>query len=137
MTTYVDAARGGRQLSPYDQAMGSAHYWVGLSILLLVLVRLAIRLLIGAPRPAPTTKRWMVFASKATHVAFYGLLVGVPASGLLAFYVWDWMGDIHALAKPAFIVLIGIHAGAALFHHFVLKDTVLRRMLVPASDPTR
>ena len=82
-------------------------------------------------------KRWMVFASKATHVAFYCLLVGVPVSGLLAFYVWDWMGDIHALAKPAFIVLIGIHAGAALFHHFVLKDTVLRRMLVPASDPTR
>jgi cytochrome b561 len=55
----------------------------------------------------------------------------------LAFYVWNWMGDIHALAKPAFIVLIGIHAGAALFHHFVLKDTVLRRMLVPAPDPTR
>ena len=44
------------------------------------------------------------------------------------------MGDIHAIAKPAFIVLIGIHAAAALAHHFVLKDAVLRKMLVPAAD---
>jgi cytochrome b561 len=55
----------------------------------------------------------------------------VPVSGLLALYVWNWMGDIHALAKPVFIVLICIHAGAALFHHFILKDAMLARMLFP------
>jgi cytochrome b561 len=60
--------------------------------------------------------------------------MAVPVSGLLAYYVWDWMGDIHAIAKPAFIVLIGVHAAAAIFHHFVLKDAVLRKMLVPASN---
>ncbi|WP_192181696.1 cytochrome b [Mesorhizobium amorphae] len=135
MTTYVDAAADGRQLSSYDQTMGSAHYWVGLSILLLVFVRLAVRLFVGAPRAQPTMSKWMVFTSRATHALFYCLLVGAPLSGLLAFYVWGWMGDIHALAKPVFIVLICIHAGAALFHHFVLKDIVLRRMLVPARDP--
>lgn len=137
MTTFVDAAADGRQLSPYEQTMGSAHYWVGWSILVLVLVRLAIRILAGAPHAQSTMPRWMAFASRATHVLFYCLLIGVPVSGLLAFYVWDWMGDVHALAKPVFVVLICLHAGAAFFHHFVLKDTVLRRMLVPARDPAR
>lgn len=137
MTTFVDSAADGRQLSPYEQTMGSAHYWVGWSVLVLVLVRLAVRLFVGAPDAQSKMPRWMAFASRATHALFYGLLVAVPVSGLLAFHVWGWMGDIHALAKPVFIVLICIHAGAALFHHFVLKDTVLRRILVPARDPAR
>jgi cytochrome b561 len=132
MTTYVDAATDGRQLPSYEQSMGSAHYWVGLSILGLVFVRLAARLFVGAPDAESTMTNWMARASRATHVLFYCLLVAVPASGLLALYVWNWMGDIHALAKPVFIVLICIHAGAALFHHFILKDAVLARMLVPA-----
>ena len=46
--------------------------------------------------------------------------------------IWGWMGDVHALAKPLFIALIAAHGGAALFHHFVLKDRVLRNMIVPA-----
>ncbi|MER8703253.1 cytochrome b [Mesorhizobium sp. M1273] len=135
MTTYVDAAAAGRRLSTYEQTMGSAHYWVGLAILLLVFVRLAVRLFVGAPKPQSTMPKWMAFASRATHALFYGFLVAVPVSGLLAFHLWGWMGDIHAWAKPVFIVLICIHASAALFHHFILKDAVLRRMLVPARDP--
>ena len=137
MTTYADAAANGRQLSSYEQTMGSAHYWVGLAVLLLVFVRLAIRLFFGAAKAQPTMPKWMAFASRATHVLFYGLLLAVPVSGLLAFYVWDWMGDIHGWAKPAFIVLICVHAGAALFHHFVLKDAVLRTMFVPAREGSR
>jgi cytochrome b561 len=134
MTTYVDAAADGQQLSPYDQTMGSAHYWVGFSVLLLVFVRLAVRLFVGAPKTEPRMPKWMAFASRATHVLFYCLLIGAPVSGLLAFYVWRWMGDIHGWAKPVLIVLIGLHAAAALFHHFVLKDAVLRKMLVPARN---
>ncbi|MBZ9701610.1 MULTISPECIES: cytochrome b [unclassified Mesorhizobium] len=137
MTIYVDAVADGRRLSSSEQTMGSAHYWVGLAILLLVFVRLAVRLFIGAPKPQSTMPKWMALASRATHVLFYGLLVAVPVSGLLAFYLWRWMGDIHGWAKPVFIVLICVHAGAALFHHFVLKDAVLRRMFVPARDPAR
>jgi cytochrome b561 len=134
MTTYVDAAADGHQLSPYEQTMGSAHYWVGFSVLLLVFVRLSVRLFVGAPKADSRMPKWMAFTSRATHALFYSLLVGAPVSGLLAFYVWPWMGDIHGWAKPVFIVLIGIHASAALFHHFILKDAVLRRMLIPARD---
>lgn len=74
----------------------------------------------------------MAVASRATHGLFYILLVAAPVSGLLAVYIWNWMGDIHTLAKPLFIGLIGVHPAAALFHHFVFKDTTLRNMLVPA-----
>ena len=134
MTNYVDAAAQGRQLPPFAHMMGSAHYWVGLAILFLVIVRLMVRLVQGPHRFDGARPGLMVCAASALHVLFYVLLVGVPVSGLLAFYVWDWMGDIHAWAKPVLIVLICVHAGAALFHHFVLKDGVLGRMLVPARD---
>jgi cytochrome b561 len=133
MTTYVDAAAVGRQLSPSDQTMGSAHYWVGLSILMLVFVRLAVRLFVGPPQVENSIPKWMALASKASHMLFYLLLVAVPVSGLLAYYVWGWMGDIHALAKPVFIVLISIHAAAALFHQLWLRDGTLKRMLLPSS----
>ena len=132
MTNYVDATSDGRQLSGLEQAMGSAHYWVGLAILFLTFIRLAVRLIYGAPRIDISTPKWMAIASRATHCLFYILLVAAPASGLLAVYIWNWMGDIHTLAKPLFIGLIGVHAAAALFHHFVFKDTTLRNMLVPA-----
>lgn len=70
------------------------------------------------------------FQRKAMHWAFYGLLLA--ATGLLAFHAWDWTGDVHSVAKPALIILIGLHADAARFHHLVLKDDTLRRMLTPA-----
>lgn len=57
----------------------------------------------------------------------------VPVSGLVTLYVNDEIGDIHSLSKPVFIVLILVHAAAALYHQFVVKDGTLRRMLVPRS----
>jgi cytochrome b561 len=132
MTTAVDAAADGQSLPWLDQTMASAHYWVGLAVLALATIRIGARLFVGAPGGEPSAPWWMVLASRITHVAFYGLLLATPTTGLLSYYVWDWMGDVHAFAKPAFIILIGIHAAAALFHHFVLKDRVLRKMLVPA-----
>lgn len=42
----------------------------------------------------------------------------------------DW-GDVHGFLGDAILVLAGIHAVAAIYHHFVLKDDVLRTMLPP------
>jgi cytochrome b561 len=131
MTTVVDAAEEGTAVSPLDQTLATAHYWVGISILSLVIIRLAVRLAQGAPEVVGPAS-WMTLAAKAVHVVFYLLLAAVPITGLLTTYVSGEFGDIHSLAKPAFIVLILAHAGAALFHHFFLKDGTLKRMLVPA-----
>lgn len=135
MNAAVRAIARGRQVSPADQTLASAHYWVGLAILALVIVRLGLRATLGAPPVEPAAPAWMNLAAKATHLAFYCLLFATPVTGLLAYYTWPWMGEVHTLAKPAFIVLIGVHAAAALFHHFVLKDATLRRMLAPGASP--
>jgi cytochrome b561 len=39
------------------------------------------------------------------------------------------IGDWHALAANAIMIVAALHAAAALFHHYVLHDRVLRRML--------
>ncbi|MCX5497538.1 cytochrome b [Kaistia dalseonensis] len=132
MTTVVDAAEEGTSVSATDQFLANSHYWVGLSILALVALRIVVRLWQGAPPAASEGPSWMEVAAKISHWLFYALLVAVPVTGLLAIYVSDSFGDIHALGKPAFIVLIAIHALAALFHQFWIKDGTLRRMLVPS-----
>lgn len=132
MTIATDAAEEGTALAPSDAALASAHYWVGLAILALVLVRLVIRLAAGAPAPrssgAPLLDRFVT----AAHWLFYALLVAMPLSGLAAVYVTPEAGDVHQLGKPAFIILIAVHALGALYHQFWLKDGTLRRMIVPA-----
>lgn len=131
MTTVVDAAEENSPVSAFDQFMGGAHYWVGLSILGLVIVRLVVRLTQGAPQPASDLGAFALVA-KVAHWAFYALLAAMPVTGLLAIYVNGDFGDIHSYGKPIFIVLIAAHALAALYHQFWLKDDTLRRILVPA-----
>ncbi len=133
MTTVVDAVEEGEPVSALDQTLGSAHYWVGIAILALALLRLIVRLTQGSPRVASTVPRWMQIAAHASHGLFYVLLVATPIMGLLAFYVGDPWGDIHSLNKPVFIVLIAIHAAAALYHQFWLKDGTLTRIVAPSA----
>ncbi|MEO5807930.1 cytochrome b [Devosia sp.] len=131
MVTATEAAEEGETIGTSDFILATAHYWVGITILILVAARLIVRLRNGAAAPVDDNPI-MALAAKATHWLFYLLLVIVPTTGLLAVYANPEIGEIHQLAKPAFIVLIVLHAGAALFHHFILHDGTLRRMLVPA-----
>jgi cytochrome b561 len=64
--------------------------------------------------------------------SFFGLLqlpkpgdLAGPARRALA----EKIGSLHGLGANIILVLAGLHAAAALFHHYALKDTVLRRML--------
>ncbi|WP_245467717.1 MULTISPECIES: cytochrome b [unclassified Mesorhizobium] len=131
MTTVVDAAEDGAAVSSADQALGSAHYWIGISTLALVLIRLLMRVVSGAPEPAESGPGWMRIAARGSHGLFYLLLLLTPIVGLLAFYIGDPWGDIHSLNKPVFVVLISVHAVAALFHQYWLRDGTLKRMLSP------
>lgn len=131
MTSVVDAAEQGAVASPMDVALSVGHYWVGITILGLVVVRLMLRIVQGAPAPAGTSTLTN-YAAKAVHWMFYIMLVAVPVTGLLSIYVSDEFGDVHSLGKLIFIILIGLHATGALFHQFFLKDGTLRRMLVAA-----
>lgn len=133
MTNVRDAAEEGTAPSGVDFAVSIGHYWFGIAILALVLVRLGVRLTQGVP-PRPTnTPTWMDWAAKLVHWAFYLMLFAMPVLGLLTIYVSDSFGDIHKLGKPVFIVLIAVHVLASLFHQLIKRDGTLRRMLVPAS----
>lgn len=132
MTATVDAAEEGAIPSNSDQLLGQAHYWVGLAILALVVVRIGVRLLRGAPAPAALSSLIGKLAT-TTHALFYALLIAVPATGLLGYYLGDPWGNLHTWGKPVFIVLIALHAAGALFHQVFVKDNTLRRMLVPES----
>lgn len=108
--------------------MGNLHIWVGVAVLALTLLRLSLRVRLGAPQP-PALARHLRLTMHATYVAFYVLLVAVPVTGLLAWYGGIHLaGEVHETLKPVFIVLIGLHVAAALYRRFVLKDDVMSRM---------
>jgi cytochrome b561 len=130
MSHVMRATARGAVVTPSDAFWADAHYYLGVAILALVLVRLGIRFIWGAPEPMQ--QGWMRKAAAFSQGAFYIVLIAAPILGLLAFYLGEPFGDLHELCKPALIILIGLHAAAALFHQFWLKDGTLRRMLVPA-----
>ena len=123
----------GRSIASSDAFLASAHYWVGLAILPLALFRLALRFTTGVPPSLTSGNPMLERLAEAAHWAFYVLLFAVPVTGFLAVYVDEGFGELHERAKPVLIVLIALHAGAALFHHFVLRDGVLRRIPVPGA----
>ncbi len=114
-----------------DLFLANSHIWVGIAILALVVIRIALRLVHGAP-PHDDSGRFTAMLSGATHLAFYVLLIAMPVTGLLAYFLELPTGDIHQLGKPLFIVLIALHVAATLWHQFIRHDGILRRMLVPA-----
>lgn len=135
------------------------HKSAGLTILALTLVRIGWRLLHTPPALPASMQPWERYAAGFTHLAFYVLMVAIPMSGwvmtstsssgipTLWFNLFevpslpglassDEMEDIHESAEEAHellanltIVLLLLHIGAALKHHFWNRDDVLRRML--------
>lgn len=114
-----------------DLFLANTHIWAGIAILALVAIRIVLRIVQGAP-PLDESNRLTAWIAKATHLAFYVLLVAMPVTGLLAYYGGLPTGEIHELGKPLFIVLIALHVLATLWHQFVRHDGTLRRMTVPA-----
>lgn len=138
-------------LSPTKLKLYSWHKWAGVSIFLLVLVRLAWRLGHRPPEPPATMPVWQRQASSAVHGLLYALMFAVPLSGWLMSsakgFQTVWFGVLplpdlvakdeglgealeaaHKLLNLSMAVLVGVHVAAALKHHFIDRDDVLRRM---------
>jgi cytochrome b561 len=109
------------------------HVYVGLVVLVLAIWRIAVRLRDGVPAPPPEESVLLKRIAAATHFLLYLFIFGMPITGALAWYFsFRAMGEIHELAKPVIIVVVGLHAAAALWQHFYVKSDVLVRMLRPA-----
>jgi cytochrome b561/polyisoprenoid-binding protein YceI len=151
----------GWRLDPHGPHIVNLVFWhksVGISILLLSLVRIGFRLAYKAP-PEPPMPAWQAWAAKALHFSFYLVMIGMPLSGWLMvstsareipfFGLIHWphlpvpqthdahefFEGIHGLiAKLLIYVMIPLHVAAALKHHFVDKDEVVEHM-VPGLTP--
>ncbi len=140
----------------------SLHKSIGLTLLLLAILRLAWRMVDRRPLDPPGMPRWQTLAARTGHLLLYGLLFAVPLSGWLfdsasSLRPLLWWGVIDMpsltggpdkalkeLAEDAhewlfwLLVLVAAgHAAAALVHHFVSRDEVLRRMLPGRPRPPR
>jgi cytochrome b561 len=139
-------------LGPAKIATLARHKSIGITLLGLVLLRLLWRWLNPAPAVPAGMQRWKYLAARATHLLLYALLLAIPVLGWLMSsarnFPVSWFGvftlpDLvdpdrrayelfhaaHEVAAKALFVAALVHVAAALKHHFVDRDNVLRRML--------
>jgi cytochrome b561 len=138
-------------LSPLKLRLFGWHKTIGLTVLLVAAARLAWRY--ANPPPAPIAMpEWQRRAAAAAHAALYVLMLAVPLSGWIyssstgvsVVYLGlvalpDLVAKdkalaavlkaVHVTLNLGLVALVGVHAGAALKHHFVDRDGVLPRML--------
>jgi cytochrome b561 len=105
------------------------HVAFGLSILALVVVRLLVRLGRGAPAAPGEPGSLQVKAADWGHRLIYLLMIAVPLGGVSVFFLGLEVGEIHGLAANILMLVVLGHALMALYHQYVLKDGLLRRMM--------
>lgn len=144
---YVTAElqEGGRRA----ESFATWHQTLGLSVFMLVALRLGARLIWASPPEVELG--WRNSLSKVTHGALYLWLIGMPVIGWLILsaeggaiaifgvHLPPLVGANHDLAERLEKIhevggtlgygLIGLHAAAALFHHYILRDRLMSRML--------
>jgi cytochrome b561 len=108
------------------------HVWIGLAVLALVVLRIVVRFAMGAPETGGVSGSWEQKGAKLAHFLLYVLMVGVPLGGAIVWYQGvDALGEPHALAGNVLMGLALIHALAALYHQYIVKDGLLLRMMRP------
>jgi cytochrome b561 len=139
-------------LSPRKLTFFSWHKWIGVTVFMLAVVRLAWRLTHPAPALPATMPLWQQRAAAVNLIALYVLILVIPptgwlyssATGVPTVYLGlvqlpDLLVRDKALAAQLKLVhitlnftmltLVIVHAAAAFRHHFVDRDDVLKRML--------
>jgi len=145
---------GGSEQRVYSAARDfdrQLHETLGLTVLALALLRLAWRAFDATPDDPPTPT-WMRLSSKIVQATLYVLLFllpftaisgawleGHPLTLLGSVRIGPWLAEAHSLGATiasihtwlgdAILWVAGIHAAAGLYHHFVLRDGLLRSML--------
>ena len=105
------------------------HVYVGVAVLVLVAIRILVRVTRGAPGPVQGGTLFDKLG-EVSHWVLYALMLAVPALGAISWYLKiDQTAGLHVLVMNGMMILIGVHAVAALFHQFVLKDHLLLRMM--------
>ncbi|KAA5971847.1 cytochrome b561 [Pantoea sp. M_9] len=132
------------------------HFSAGSCVLLLMLSRLVMRFRHRTPPIVPKPANWQTGLAHLTHLAIYLLFITLPVLGILSRF-WlgrDWwlfgipmpvsaapdpdladtLIEWHETLVPLGYWLIGLHALAALAHHYLFRDNTLLRMM-PSRKP--
>ncbi len=127
------------------------HETLGMAVFVLVVLRLVWRAFDRRPADPPMPKA-MAWSSQAMHWLLYGLLVAIPLSAIVGtqlqghpvlLYGFGAVGpfltasrqlghqilEVHQLMGTLIVWVAGLHAAAALYHHYFRRDGVLRTML--------
>lgn len=136
-------------------AMIGNHKAIGLIVLVLTVVRIVWRLMHKPPPVLDTLKAWEMAVSKVVHILMYGLMLAIPLAGwgMSSIYakgaptsIFGLFGfpampiahekstqelfhELHEITATIMLVLLALHVGAALKHHFIDKDGTMRRMV--------
>lgn len=144
-------------IMPRYLTLVSIHKSLGITILVLALIRLAVRLRYGAPSLPADLPEPMKLAARLSHYALYALMIGMPLLGWgmlsAGAYPVAIFGNVplpsilpqsdslhtllwnaHFYLAFAFFALVLLHVAAALFHALVRRDGVFEAM---APVPTR
>ena len=131
------------------------HKAIGITILLLTLVRIGWRMARPAPPVLDTLKAWEAALSKVVHLVVYVLMLAIPLAGWAMSSAYGkgapvdvfglfgmpalpvahdretagLFGDIHETTAKLMFVLFVLHVAAAFKHLFVDKDGTMRRMV--------
>ena len=133
------------------EATATWHYTLGLCVFLLVWLRLLMRFMGPEPAIEPALPAWQALAARVVHWAMYALMISLPLLGWLtlsakgtpvsffgvelpALTATDkglarWFKDFHESLANVGYFLIGLHAAAALYHHYVRRDNTMKLML--------
>jgi cytochrome b561 len=144
-------------IAPRTLRVYGYHKWIGITVFLLAVARLAWRH--AHPPPPPVAMPdWQVRAAAATHALLYALMLAIPLSGWIYSSATGvqvvYLGlvplpdlvpkdktlaavlkAVHGTLNFTLLALVIVHSGAALKHHFVDRDAALRRMLPWAPRP--
>jgi superoxide oxidase len=137
--------------SDLREGLKTWHFMLGLSVLALVLFRIVVRLLSTNPAITPEPPAWQALVAKVTHFALYAFMLAMPIAGwvilsasgkTIPFFglelpalvgqskgLAEQVKELHETVATIGYFLIGLHALAALFHHYVAKDDTLQRMI--------
>lgn len=108
------------------------HVIFGVCVMAAVIIRIGVRMAEGAPDAAPGTPDLLARAAHWLHVLLYVLMAAVPLLGMAAWFgEIEISGEVHGILGNAILWAAGLHAAAALYHHYVLKDGTLKRMMTP------
>ncbi|KVW94778.1 cytochrome B561 [Thiobacillus denitrificans] len=138
-------------LSPDKLKLYSYHKWIGITVFLLVAVRVSWRLMHTPPSLPAGIAVWQRRASQIVHGLLYALILAIPLSGWLMSSakgfqtVWfgvlplpdlleknrelgDLLASVHKVLNFTLLGLVILHVGAALKHHFIERQPFLQRM---------